>query len=149
MTVQYTPPLDSTLLLTGTAPSGVKIPQGGFIEPGVLDVVFMDADGNYVSPSEVLYTVCAVDPFGVEHVIGRPDRSPASVRTGRFSPNLKVGENWLTGTYRLKWLYKVSSADESFSLRIIDFEVVSSGLYDVRMVGLGLFNMKASVFVVD
>jgi hypothetical protein len=149
MATQFTPPLSTAVLSTGSSHTGVKIPQGGSIEPGVLDVVFMDAEGNYVSPFEVTYMVCAVDEKGREHVLGRPDRVPLSVRTGRFSPNLTIGETWLTGPYRIKWLYRISSDELTFAQRVIDFDVVSSGLYDVRMVGLGLFNIKASVFVVD
>lgn len=147
MSVDYIPPLPQSVLDSGTY-SGVKIPQGAVITPGVLDVVFMDTEGNYVSPSEITYDVLAIDDAGAEHLIGKEGRTPVSVRTGRFSPNLQVGNKWLTGQYVLNWKYRVNSLDD-ISTRRISFEVVSSGIYDVRMVGLGLFNMKATVFVVE
>ena len=147
MSTEYLPPLPRSFLDSGTA-TGVNLPQGAKVEPGILDVVFMDTIGNYVSPYILLYTVYAIDAFGYEHLVGEPDRMPLSVRTGRFSPNFIIGEKWKTGTYRIKWCYFLSSTDSEL-FRDIDFEVVSSGVYDVRMVGLGLFNIKATVLVVE
>ena len=147
MSTEYLPPLSSSVLESGTA-TGVKLPQGAKVDPGVLDIVFMDAQGDYVSPSSIFYAVCALDDFGYEHVIGIEDRLPLNVRTGRFSPNFIIGVKWYTGNYRLRWSYKISTLD-TVLVRNIDFEVVSSGVYDVRMVGLGLFNIRATVLVVE
>ena len=128
--------------------SGVKLPHGAKVVPGVLDVVFMDSQGEYLSPSRVTYYVAAVSASGTEQMIGIPDRRPLEVRIGRFSPNMFIGDKWFTGTYHLNWNYQINATDP-VSSRKIEFEVVSSGIYDVRLVGLGLFNVKATVIVVD
>lgn len=143
----FVPVIPKSVLSTGT-PSGVKIPQGSLIEVGVLDMVLMDQEGQYVTPLSMRYSVLAVDSTGQEHRIGLDNLTALTPRTGVHSPYFTVGESWPTGRYRLKWEYSLGGTEHS-TVRNVDFEVVSSGLYDSRWVGLGLYNIRATVEVVD
>lgn len=147
MSASFLPDLTAAVIASGTA-TGVKVPQGAVISPGVLDVVFMNAEGNYISPYELSYSISAISGNGAEVYIGSRTRRPYEVRTGRFSPNMQIGDTWFTGTYSINWAYKIKGTD-TVSIRSIGFEVVSAGVYDVRLVGLGLFNVKATVIVVE
>lgn len=143
----FVPAIPKSVLSTGT-PSGVKIPQGSLVAPGVLDMVLMDQEGQYVTPLSMKYSVLAVDSVGMEHSIGLNDLMALSPRTGVHSPYFSVGGSWPTGRYRLRWEYSLGGTEHS-TVRSVDFDVVSSGLYDSRWVGLGLYNIRATVEVVD
>lgn len=143
----FVPAIPKSVLSSGTL-SGVKIPQGSLVDVGVLDMVLMDQEGRYVTPSRISYSILAVDSVGIEHSIGHDGLAALSPRTGRHSPCFSVGESWPVGRYRLRWEYSLGAEDQTI-VKNVDFEVVSSGLYDARWVGLGLYNIMATVEVVD
>ena len=111
--------------------------QGYRLEEGDLNktfyrnsVYYSGSTGNFYTPYWVRYEIGKVNAStGLYYAIGSTERIPDFIQTGVVRPNFIIGENWDTGIYELKWIFK-DSANSAEEIAFEQFEVVTEGIYD-------------------
>lgn len=105
---------------------------------------------NAYSPYWIRYDVSWVDPSsGVPQRIGSLNRRAEELRTGLFRANFIIADDWPTGTYRLRWKYRVSEAsDVEYVERL--FTVACAGLYEGSLnITITYHNLSGTISVTD
>jgi hypothetical protein len=130
--------------------------QGYRLKAQDLNAVFYLSDSRYYSvlpslfsPYWVRYAVGYIQP-GTEryYQIGPRYRLADERSTGVFRPNFIIGEDWLVGTYKIRWMYKnfENSLEE---VREVLFEVETAGINNGTMALQNFQNLYAILTVID
>lgn len=85
--------------------------------------------GNFYSPYWVRYGLGYIDDHGHYHEFGSRYRIPIELETGYYRPNFIIGDTWATGTYEVRWKYRVYQ-NSDIEYRSVQFKVLSSGIHD-------------------
>lgn len=81
------------------------------------------------SPVSITYEYGYMDQYYGYLRIGPVNRVPIELSVGKFRPNFSLDSRAHVGTYKLIWKYK-DSEDSAVQERIVNFYVVTEGLYD-------------------
>jgi len=131
--------------------------QGYRLEKDDLNVSFWSpsvyypvGDSNAYSPYWIRYDVSWVDPSnGVPQRMGSLYRKAVELSTGLFRANFIIGDLWPSGTYRLRWKYKVSAtSDVEYIERL--FTVATAGIYEGSLVVTATYHsLSGTIRVTD
>jgi hypothetical protein len=141
----YMPAISGSILEAGPS-VGATLTQGQRVENGDLDFLLVyPSTGQRYSPYAITYSVGFVSmDDGSYHPMGRTDRTPLELRTGRFRPYFQIGDKWFTGSYLIVWSYQVSGGDP-LTVTPVPFTVLSRGIYNNVASGLGVFDLPATL----
>ena len=142
----YLPPLTRKTLAAAPRPSGPTFVQGFRMQGDVLDILFLNKEGEDVSPFAVTYALGTASPYDF-NPIGSPERKPLMPRIGRYRPNFMVGDDWYTGAYECRWSIIINEGDAP-AYRSVPFNVCTAGTSDISARSMGVFDMSATVFVI-
>ena len=143
--VSYTVNPDNTYV-GSTGYMGPELSQGHLIAPNEMDVLFLNQQGEDVSPSVITYAVGPVNNAGVFLPIGTTTRIPLEMRTGRFRPNFQIGDDWYTGNYQVAWTYQMNATDTPITYTV-PFVVMTWGIVDNNASSGGSLGMQATIIV--
>lgn len=96
-------------------------------------VYYPNGFSNAYSPYWIRYDVSWVNPStGVPQRMGSLNRRAEELRTGLFKANFIIADDWPTGSYRLRWKYRVSAVSD---VQIVEriFTVACAGIYEGRL----------------
>ncbi|MBD3262614.1 MAG: hypothetical protein GF334_13255 [Candidatus Altiarchaeales archaeon] len=88
---------------------------------------------NAYSPYWIRYEIGWVDPDTSRyHRMGSENRIPYELDTGHYRANFIIGDLWPTGTYEIRWKYKIA-AGSTEETKVYEFYVETAGIFDGRL----------------
>lgn len=106
----------------------VVFTQGQLLGRGDLDIFLSNASGNPINVYQITYAVYFVDPVSqAEVLIGSNARTPVNPAVGEYYAALQVPSNAAPGDYRIRWLFRETSASPQEGA-VQEFGVVSSAV---------------------
>lgn len=95
------------------------------------------------TPFWIRYDVGFIHPVTIEFmIIGKKDRIPDIIDTGRIRPNFIIGRDWKPGTYQIRWYYR-DSEDSTTQVTSVEFSIISDGIHQPNLVMENHFDIKA------
>lgn len=95
------------------------------------------------TPFWIRYDVGFIHPVTNDfRIIGRKDRIPDIIDTGRIRPNFIIGEDWKPGTYEIRWYYR-DAEDSTTQVTSVEFSIVSDGVHQPDLIMVNHFDIKA------
>jgi hypothetical protein len=130
--------------------------QGHRLRMEDLNIIFYSRDPRYYSvvpsaftPFWISYAVGYIQPGTNRYYrIGPRYRLPEELSTGVLRPNFIIGEDWLVGTYKIKWFFQ-EFENSAVSVQEVLFAVESAGINNGTMLLQNFQNLYASLTVVS